>query len=1274
MTKDASFIINGSSKVIVPQFVRSNGIYFNFDMSYKQQKELYSLKILPMYGLWILFEYVKKDTPDGKSIENIVLKIDQSRKINFVYFLKSLGFNNDLLFEIFGQKRWLLNLLISEDTIFTYDSKYIGLIKNIIKKYDKFSNVNPSELEKIEVINIVNNDLYLYVPKNELLSKIIKENAFNIEEDINSELLSFYNLNISYTKKIKNYENDMLFNLKGHKRKPLLIKKELSSINGIDSNLVSCILSKKNTAFQKYNFSKLNFNDLMKKNSIKILWKLFLNLKYQLNYLTNLLILLNNYSSKIEEFINKKYIDKFLPKKIFDQKLINLKKFETSKALKSFYSTLKPGEPLPKGGIENYIKKIFFNDKKYNLSFSGVESLKNKLNIIHRVFGKVLAEPIINPKTKKVLIEKGVYINHDVLNLIEEYQNKDYLVKKIKLPSGEKIYWDEIVVSIDDINLEKIKIIGVNKKVNALYLHPSYLISSLNYLTNIKNKIGSIDDIDSLKNRRIRCVNEILGEIIKNGLVKLRRNIYDVYLHEFKSNSIPNTDTLLKKMISSKNITASLKEFVNTSQLTQFLDQTNPLSNISNKRRVTALGPGGLNRERAGLDVRDVHSTHFGRICPIETPEGPNIGLISNLACYAKINNFGFVLSPYYKVTNAIVDYSEVHYLSVSEEQDKYLCEFLLNIDNNNKISSNKVFCRLNGKPIFVDSTKVNYICCEPNQIISIATSLIPFLEHDDSNRTLMGANMQRQAFPLLVNEQPLVGTGLEYIVAYDSNLCIKSPVNGIVKSFDSQKIIIHCTDTKSDKKIEINSFERTNQNTVLLYKILVKKGQKIKKNEIIADGSAMKNGELSLGKNVLIAFSTFYGYNYEDAIVISSRLAKEDVFTSLHIEKIQFEVLRTKLGNEEITADAPNVSKEAKLKLDENGIINIGSYVKEGDILVGKITPKSVIRPLAELELLNQIFGQKAKNIKNSSLLVPAGIKGFVIDVQVLDAEKCNENFGDNVLKVVKVYIATKRKIQAGDKMAGRHGNKGVVSIVLPEEDMPFLDDGTPIDIVLNPLGVPSRMNIGQLLELQLGYAMHKLNERIICPSFNSISFNDIKEISSEAQLPQDGKKWIYNGYTGERFSERVSIGYMYMLKLNHMVDDKLHVRSTGHYSLITQQPLGGKSQNGGQRFGEMEVWALEGYGASHLLQEMLTIKSDDIYGRIKSYENIIRGIDIERPQTPASINVLFNEMEALCLKVEAKTQYDLEVERNEDIDKQLDIKLENNKIETNSEVNENE
>ena len=782
------------------------------------------------------------------------------------------------------------------------------------------------------------------------------------------------------------------------------------------------------------------------------------------------------------------------------------------------------------------------------------------------------------------------------------------------------------------------------------------IIASISYLLNLDHGLGVIDDIDHLGNRRIRCVGELLQNQFRIGLTRLERVVRERMTIQDLDVVTPQT------LINTKPISSSIREFFGSSQLSQFMDQTNPLSELTHKRRISALGPGGLSRERAGFEVRDIHYTHYGRLCPIESPEGPNVGLISALSSFAMINEYGFVETPYRKVdheTGKVTD--EVVYMSADEEDKYIIAQASEPLDAEGRFVNDRIKVRMREEITMVDKSRVDYVDVSPKQLVSVAAAMIPFVEHDDAKRSLMGANMQRQAVPLLMPESPIVGTGIEYRAAKDSGTTVTAKNAGVVEKVTGDEIIVRNNKDGLDT-YKLRKFKRTNGGTCINQRPVVVRGEKVNEGDLLADGPATKNGEMALGRNVLIAFTTWEGYNYEDAVLISERLVKEDVYTSIHIEEYDCECRDTKLGPEEITRDIPNVGDDVLKDLDENGIIRIGAEVRPGDILVGKVTPKGETELTAEERLLRAIFGEKAREVRDTSLRVPHGEAGTIVDVKIFTRENSDE-LGPGVNQVIRCYIAQKRKISVGDKMAGRHGNKGVISRILPEEDMPFMPDGTPVDIVLNPLGVPSRMNLGQVLEVHLGMAAKLLGWKVATPVFDGATDEEIREMFREAGYSEDGKTTLYDGRTGEAFDHPITVGVMYMLKLHHLVDDKIHARSTGPYSLVTQQPLGGKAQFGGQRFGEMEVWALEAYGAAYTLQEMLTVKSDDTVGRVKTYEAIVKGENVPEPGVPEGFKVLIKELQSLGLDVRLLSPDNQELELKENIDDGIDYNIDDKK-----------
>ena len=926
-------------------------------------------------------------------------------------------------------------------------------------------------------------------------------------------------------------------------------------------------------------------------------------------------------------------------------------------ALVTIFKKLKPGEPITQEGVATFLIQKFFDHRRYDVGPAGRFKCRNKLGIYNRLAGRYLAENLIDANGE-ILYKKGDYLTKDdVAKLMdaEVFENGahqktikanpslvDALIKNAPKGKGDQKTKEELAQTFSGhVNIVKVytddkkdkveNVIGTDLNLTIEWMAFSDIIALFSYLMNIMAGFGSVDDIDNLGNRRIRCVGELVQTQFRIGLSKMAKTVQQ------KMSISDLTSATVQSLINIKPLTSSIREFFATNQLSQVMDQVNPLSELTNKRRISALGPGGISRERASMAIRDVHPTHYGRICPIETPEGQNIGLISNLASYAKINEYGFIETPYRLVLkdekgSKVTDTTE--YLSAEMEKDHYIAEDSVHLDENGYITDSEVIARHNGENVVVPTSLIDYMIVSPKQVVSIASACIPFLENDDAKRALMGANMQRQALPLLKPSAPYVGTGLEHKIAKDAGLAVVAAGDGTVKYVDSK--VIRVKEGKLIREYKLQKFERSNQGTCINQHAIVKVGDEVKKGQIIADGPAMENGDLALGQNVTVAFMTWDGYNYEDAVIMSERLVKDDVYTSIHIEEHILDCRDTKLGPEEVTRDIPNTNEAARAFLDERGIITVGTEVHEGDILVGKVTPKGESEQQSpEEKLLMAIFAEKTKDMKDSSLRVPHGGAGIVLDVKVFSLENGDE-LPHGVKKSVHVFIAQKRKISEGDKMSGRHGNKGVISRILPVEDMPFLADGTPVDIMLNPLGVPSRMNIGQILEMHLGLACKKLGMKVATPVFDGISNEEIYDLMEKAKIAPDGKTVLYDGRTGDRFDERISVGVMYMIKLVHMVDDKLHARATGPYSLVTQQPLGGKAQNGGQRFGEMEVWALEAYGAAHTLQEILTIKSDDRVGRRKTYESIIKGLDLPKPGIPEAFKVLVKELKGLCMDVQ--------------------------------------
>ncbi len=913
-----------------------------------------------------------------------------------------------------------------------------------------------------------------------------------------------------------------------------------------------------------------------------------------------------------------------------DEYLINTLEKDSTKntdeALIEIYEKLRPGEPATLDSAKNQLIVRFFDKFRYDLGKVGRYKFNKKLNVLDRLLNAKIAQDI--KIDGEVIVKKGTLITKDILETIKPYFENGYGVKEVtineELDTYNKI--QEVLVYSNDEDEKVIKIIGNDQTIDTKRLTISDVYASLSYYICLLYGVGKYDEIDHLGNRRVRQVGELIQNQFRIGIARMERQIRDKM-------STQEIDAVTpKSLINIRPVTASLKEFFGSSQLSKFMDQINPLSELNDKRRLSALGPGGLSRDRAGMEVRDVNPSHYGRICPIETPEGQNIGLITSLASYARINEYGFIMTPYRKVVdNKITD--EIVYMTADEEEDYYISQATIDVDDNGYISSETVPVRYNKDNMIVPREKVDYIDVSPSQIVSVTTSMIPFMEHDDANRTLMGANMQRQAVPLMITEAPIVGTGVEAAIARDSGCSVVCDLDGVVEYVDAKKIIVKGKEEKHT--YELVSYQRSNNETCYNQRPIVKKGEQVHKGEIIADGPSTDKGEIGLGKNLVVAFMTYNGYNYEDAVILNERIVRDDVLTSVHIEMKEIECRDTKLGPEEFTRDIPNISEDARKNLDENGIVRIGTEIKENDILVGKVTPKGMQELSSEEKLLHAIFGEKTREVRDTSLRVSHGCSGIVHDVQIFTKENSDE-LPAGVSKVVRVYIVKKRKIQVGDKMAGRHGNKGVCSLILPSEDMPYLPDGTPVDVILNPLGVPSRMNLGQILELHLGMAGKKLGVHYATPIFDSATEKDIQEEVAEAGLDPDYKTWLYDGRTGERFDKRVSVGVMYMIRLVHMVDDKIHARATGPYSMVTQQPLGGKAQFGGQRFGEMEVWALYAYGAAHILQEVLTIKSDDVVGRVRVYEALVKGKPIPTPGVPESFRVLIKEFQALGLDIQ--------------------------------------
>lgn len=935
-------------------------------------------------------------------------------------------------------------------------------------------------------------------------------------------------------------------------------------------------------------------------------------------------------------------IDKDIHKNIADSRV--------EEALKDIYERLRPGEPKTAESSRNLLEARFFDPRRYDLAAVGRYKINKKLNLTHRLKGLVLAETLADPETGEVLFEEGTVLNQDQLDQLQPYLEQGLNMVTLE-PSTEGVIGEPIDLQIirvyDPLDADRvINIIGNgNISDNIKNLMPADIMASINYYLFLDNGIGTTDDIDHLGNRRIRSVGELLQNQFRIGLSRMERVVRERMSLQDVSSMTP------QQLINIRPVVAAIKEFFGSSQLSQFMDQSNPLGELTHKRRLSALGPGGLTRDRAGYEVRDVHYSHYGRMCPIETPEGPNIGLINSLATYAKINKYGFIETPYRKVDKTTgVATDEIRYLTADEEDLYVIAQANSELNEEGHFVNDMVMARYKDENLEVKVETVDYMDVSPKQVVSVATASIPFLENDDSNRALMGANMQRQAVPLINPASPFVGTGIEYQAAHDSGAALIAKRPGEVVYVDANEIKVKVSANEIET-YNLTKFARSNAGTCYNQRPIVELGDQVVEGEILADGPSMENGEMALGQNPLVAFMTWDGYNYEDAIIMSERLVKDDVYTSIHIEEYESEARDTKLGPEEITREIPNVGEDALRNLDRDGIILVGAEVRDGDILVGKVTPKGVTELSAEERLLHAIFGEKAREVRDTSLRVPHGGGGIVHDVKIFTRENGDE-LSPGVNMLVRVYIVQKRKISVGDKMAGRHGNKGVVSLVVPEEDMPFLPDGTPVDILLNPLGVPSRMNIGQVFELHLGMATRTLGIHVATPVFDGANEEDVWATVKEAGLNADAKTILYDGRTGEPFDRPVSVGVMYMMKLGHMVDDKIHARSTGPYSLVTQQPLGGKAQFGGQRFGEMEVWALEAYGAAYTLQEILTYKSDDVVGRVKTYESIVKGEPLPNPGVPESFRVLVKELQSLGLDLKVLDKDDNEIDLEDDED----------------------
>ena len=1208
MTETGTFIINGAERVIVSQIVRSPGAYFSDNYDEKTGRQNYSCELIPSRGTWLEFMTEQKKTTNGRIIN---VSIDRRRKVLFSILFKAIGMS--------------LNLEINENT---HDTAQMETFLHALgRKWDDVA----TDPEDREYMNLY---LLLYTAffgkYEDIDNSLLNDKVKTTQE----ALLSFY----------ENQRSDEIPTLDGsitlmqakffdHRRYDLTkagrykLRKKLNAISRMEGNSLA------------HDIIDVDGNVFMEKGTMIH--------RDQRNILR-------------EELAKGNYCVAYPFRSEFHE--------EDIVSIPVSYNTGLTGRIL----AQDVDCGSMYLEAGTVLTKQDVDLLRTCVEEV-KIYGGLIATPVVlTPENTKAVLnygqrlftlgrltnDKGQDLVDDAMDLIASRFEIGVSSEKIDTANEfnieKRVMNEEITawligscvqeVYVVDKDGSTIKIAGNDPFANKHTITISDMYAFFSYSLNVMEGIGTTDDIDMLGNRRIRSVGELIQNQFRIGLSRMERVVKERM-------SIQELDSLTpKKLTNIRPLTAAIKEFFSSSQLSQFMDQQNPLAELTNKRRISALGPGGLTRDRAGFEVRDVHSSHYGRICPIETPEGPNIGLISNLTTYAKINEYGFIQTPYRIVNKDGTVSEEAIYLSADEEADYIIAQ--ANEVRNGRLEKEMVVARKNGDTINAPRESVELADVSPKQIVSVATACVPFLENDDASRALMGANMQRQAVPLLNPHSPYVGTGIEYKIAKDSGVGIVSKQDGIVDYVDSLRIIVK--DYNGEKHTyQLRKFGRSNASTCINQKPIVKVGEAVEKGDILADGPSMQNGELALGQNVTIAYMTWYGYNYEDAIIMSERMVSDDVYTSIHVEEYDIDCRDTKLGPEEITRDIPNVGENAVRKLDANGIIMVGAEVKEGDILVGKVTPKGQSEVSPEEKLLLAIFGEKSREVRDNSLKVPHGGAGIVHSIRVFKRGD-GSDLPPGVNMRVKVYIVQKRKISEGDKMSGRHGNKGVISKILPIEDMPFMEDGTPVDILLNPFGVPSRMNIGQILEIHLGYAAKRLGVKFATPVFDGLSNDDLADVMREANMTKDGKQVLYDGQTGQPFDERISVGVMYMIKLAHMVDDKLHARATGPYSLVTQQPLGGKAQNGGQRFGEMEVWALEAYGASHTLQEILTIKSDDIQGRIKTYEAIIKGKDIPEPGIPESFRVLMHELQGLAIDVRLLDENNNEVDITLDDDEQ--------------------